>query len=89
MMKQKTMTRILAVIMALCMLTLSACTNANVMTETNGVERPVIGNPADDNILLDSSYPTQSKPQSDEPMGKYNEGVVLVKYEGELNEGVL
>ena len=98
-MKKQTVVRILSAMLVFCMLFLTACGTANNAND-NGASNPgttaqggttteqgggnsTVMNPSDD------SNKDQVNADSNEPTGDYREGVVLVKYSGEMNDNVI
>ena len=96
----KNVVKLLSVLMVLCML-LSSCSQgivevANAIIDTpeeNGAVNSVISN----SEITNGPSPEQDKAENlsatnqlgTAPKGEYNEGVVLVKYDGEFTEDVL
>ena len=94
-MKKTITTKLFAMLMAICMLCLSACgsvapaiteaaeDNGNIENVQKQIQAPT-GTPSVSE--LSSNTKTES---STVPAGEYNEGIVLVKYDGEFTENVL
>ena len=94
-MKKSNTTKLLAMMMAICMLCLSACGSvAPAFTETaegNGSIENVqeqLNTPVNFPTASELSNSTKTE-SSTAPTGEYNEGIVLVKYDGEFTTNVL
>ena len=85
-MKKQTISRLVSALLALCMLFLTACGNVSNMEE-NGILNAGSGNTSVTNPGGNSNQGQTAEDGS--PTGEYNEGVVLVKYSGEMNDKVL
>ncbi|MBR2850416.1 MAG: S8 family serine peptidase [Clostridia bacterium] len=96
----KNVVKLLSVLMVLCML-LSSCAQGVVevanaiidIPEENGAANSVISNSEITNVPSPEQDKTENLSATNQlgtaPKGEYNEGVVLVKYDGEFTENVL
>ena len=85
-MKTKHTLRLLSLLLALCLMLTSCGTTVGSITKggSTALTDPTTNNTAEDTI------PEPDEPAASAPApGSYNEGVVLVKYDGELDERVL
>lgn len=94
-MKKSITTKLLAMMMAVCMLCLSACGSVapaiTEIAESNGSIENVqeqLNTPVNLPTASELSNGTEAE-SSTAPTGEYNEGIVLVKYDGEFTENVL
>ncbi|MBO5970790.1 MAG: S8 family serine peptidase [Clostridia bacterium] len=97
-MKKQTVVRIFSAMLVFCMLFLTACGTAN-NANNSGASTPETMVQGDAKLEQGGSNTTVTNPSDDSneqvnangnaPDGAYNEGVVLVKYSGEMNDNVL
>ena len=85
-MKKQTVSRFVSALLAFCMLFLTACGNVSNVEE-NGILNAGSGNTSVTNP--DGNSDQGQAAEDGLPTGEYNEGVVLVKYSGEMNDKVL
>ena len=93
-MKKQTVARILSALLVVCMMFLTSCSifqtnpNDNGLNAGNGSTTTEQGG-GSTVTPSDSSNNEQLSADSNKPTGVYREGVVLVKYSGEMNDTVL
>ena len=91
-MKKQTVVRILSAMLVFCMLFLTACGTANKAND-NGASNPGTTVQGGTTTEQGGGNSTVTNPSDDsnsnEPAGDYREGVVLVKYSGEMNDNVI
>ena len=88
-MKKQAVARILSALLVVCVMFLTACGTVNNAND-NGVLNP--GSDGNNPVGMnpsDNSNKDQASTDSNKPTGDYREGVVLVKYSGEMNDTVL